>query len=675
MRLKSGGFVHLRSCCLILAFFTLGIAAKAQVFDLEKDRVQMAVLDGLWRFHTGDDARWADPGFDDSGWSLLRSDASWSTQGYKDYGGMAWYRFQVTLPDQHRQLGLLMRRLMTSYQVYAGGRLIGQYGGLPPHARADSGDRAQVFEIPADMIVAGKPLEIAIRVWHWPRWAKFANGGPEAAPVIGDLDRIASLKSSQVKTAFWDQFSQNILLLLVLLAGVATLVLWALHPADREFLWFGAFELMDAAGHAAGAFENFYAHPVNVLETVQTGIETAQAFFFLAFLFALLRQKRGVLYWLAIASALLHPLLWIPGELEWLSIPVWNLLLATAQIPYVVTVLVLLAIGARRGDRDAALLLGPMSLLYAAFILDSAFFVYESAGHPDFRFVEAGRFYDLSDWPFPFSVGDVTEVLVQLAVLTILVWRFARTRRGEQRRNAELEAARAVQNVLIPEEIPAVPGFRIECVYQPAGEVGGDFFQIVLLPDNGALVAIGDVSGKGMPAALMVSLVVGVLQTVAETTVSPGAILTTLNRRLKGRLPGGFITCLILCIERNGAAKAANAGHLSPFVNGRELPIETGLPLGMIADAAYGESAFRLGLKDKLTLMTDGVVEARNAHGELFGFERTAALAGSSAVLVAEAARNFGQEDDITVLCLTREAAGKELHVTAGAPALSPHLM
>jgi Stage II sporulation protein E (SpoIIE) len=666
--------VLLRSCCLVLAFFTSGIAAKSQVFDVKKDRVPMAVLDGLWRFHTGDDARWADPGFDDSAWDLLRSDTGWSTQGYRNYGGMAWYRFQVILPDQHRQVGLLMRRLMTSYQVYAGGRAIGEYGGLPPHARADAGDRTQLFEIPADVIVAGKPLQIAIRVWHWPRWANFAEGGPAAAPVIGDLDRIASLKSSQVKTVFWEQFSQNILLLLALLGGVATLVLWALHPADREFLWFGAFELMDAAGHLAGAVENFYAHPVNVLETVQTGIETAQAFFFLAFLFALLRQERGVLYWLAIASAFLRPLFWIPGELEWLSIPVWNLLLVTAQMPYIVTVLALLAQGARRGNRDAALLFGPMGLLYASFILGDGIFIYESAGHPGFRSGPAGWFYELSDWPFPFSVGDVTEVLVQLAVLTIMVLRFARTRRDEQRLSTELEAARGVQNVLIPEEIPAIAGLRIECVYQPAGEVGGDFFQIVQLPDSAALVAIGDVSGKGMPAALTVSLVVGVLQTAAETTVSPATILTTLNRRLKGRLPGGFTTCLILCIDRNGFATAANAGHISPFVNGRELPIESGLPLGLIADAVYDESAFKLGLKDQVTLMTDGVVEARNAQGELFGFERTAALAGSSAVSIAEAAKGFGQEDDITVLCLTREAAAEEPHFPVGVTTLSPAL-
>ena len=389
-----------KSLFLILAFLTLEALASAQVFDMEKDRVSMAVLDGLWRFHTGDDPHWADPAFDDSSWALLRSDDSWTTQGYKDYGGMAWYRFQVVLPDHHRPLALVMRRLMTSYQVFAGGRLIGQYGGLPPHPRADSGDRNQVIAIPSDVLVSGKPLQIAIRVWHWPRWARFSGGGPAAAPAIGDLDYVEAWKSSQFKTTFWYQFPKNILLLLVLLAGLASLVLYSLHPSDREYLWFGAFELCGAAGYATAAYENFYQHSLNLLETLQCCLETAQSLFFLAFLFALLRQRKGMLYWLAIASALLHLLLWIPGELEWLSIPVWNFALAIGQLPYVVVVLALLALGARKNNYYAALLLGPMSLSYLSFLLQNGFWVYESAAHPDFRELRVAWFYELSSGPF-----------------------------------------------------------------------------------------------------------------------------------------------------------------------------------------------------------------------------------------------------------------------------------
>ena len=661
MLLDFGGSVRLRSFCLAFAFLTLQIAASAQVFDIEKDRVSMTVLDGLWRFHTGDDPRWADPGFDDSSWALLRSNASWSSQGYKDYGGMAWYRFQVIVPDHRQPLALFMRRFMTSYEVFAGGRLIGQYGGLPPHQRADSGDRVQVFVIPSDVAVPGEPLQIAIRAWHWTRWAMFSGGGPTAAPSIGEAETLVALKSLQVKTIFWNQFSQNVLLLIVLLGGLAALLLFALHPSDHEYLWFGAFELVSAAGYAAAAYENFYAHPVNLLETLQSCIETAQALFFLAFVFALLRQRRGILYWLAIASALLHLLLWIPGELEWLSIPVWNSFLAIGQMPYVVAVVVLLALGARKGNRDAALLLGPMGLFYVSFVLENGFWVYETAGHPGFRSQQVGWFYQLSDWPFPFSVGDVTDASVQLSVLTILVLRFARMRRDEQRLSSELEAARAVQNVLMPEEIPAVPGFEIQCAYQPAGEVGGDFFQILLLPEEGALVAIGDVSGKGMPAALTVSLLVGALHTAAESSVSPAEILTAMNRRLIARSFGGFTTCLILRIAANGCITAANAGHIAPYVNGAEVAIESGLPLGLVAGAPYADSTFELGSEDRLTLITDGVVEARSSRGELFGFERTATIANSSAVSIAEAAKAFGQEDDITVLSLSRKRAVEEL--------------
>jgi hypothetical protein len=180
-----------------------------------------------------------------------------------------------------------------------------------------------------------------------------------------------------------------------------------------------------------------------------------EALFFLAFLFALLRQRRGALYWLAIGTALLHPLFWIPGELQWLSIPAWNALLSAGLLPYLVIVLTLLVAGARRGNRDAALLLGPYSLFCLSFALENGFWVYEAAGHPGFRSQHVDWFYQLAVWPFPFSVGDISGALVQLSVFAILVLRFSRTRRDEQRLAAELEAARAVQLVLIPEETPA----------------------------------------------------------------------------------------------------------------------------------------------------------------------------------------------------------------------------
>jgi serine phosphatase RsbU (regulator of sigma subunit) len=225
-----------------------------------------------------------------------------------------------------------------------------------------------------------------------------------------------------------------------------------------------------------------------------------------------------------------------------------------------------------------------------------------------------------------------------------------------------MRAARVVQQVLIPEAIPSVPGFAIESVYKPAGEVGGDFFQIIPTVSGGVLIVIGDVSGKGMPAALTVSLLVGTVRTLAHYTHSPGEILSAMNARMMGRSQGGFTTCLILHARSDGAVTIANAGHLAPYADGEEMKLENGLPLGLAADTSYTESTFTLAPGSTLTLLTDGVIEARSAAGELFGFERAAALSTQSAEKIAQTAQDFGQDDDITVLTL-RYSPVEVLHV------------
>jgi hypothetical protein len=220
------------------------------------------------------------------------------------------------------------------------------------------------------------------------------------------------------------------------------------------------------------------------------------------------------------------------------------------------------------------------------------------------------------------------------------------------RAETELEAARAVQQVLIPEEIPSLPGFKIESVYRPDGQVGGDFFQILATAGGGVLIAIGDVSGKGMPAAMTVSLLVGTFRTLAHYTASPGEILAAMNRRMLVRSKGGFTTCLVLRADSDGALTVANAGHIPPYCDGEELAMEGGLPLGLDARSTYDETKFELKQGAQLTLLTDGVVEARSATGELFGFTRAQAWSRKNAEQMVEAARAFGQEDDITVVTL-----------------------
>jgi len=205
-----------------------------------------------------------------------------------------------------------------------------------------------------------------------------------------------------------------------------------------------------------------------------------------------------------------------------------------------------------------------------------------------------------------------------------------------------------------------VRGFSIQAVYKPAGEVGGDFFQILPTRDGGVLVAIGDVSGKGLPAAMAVSLLVGTLRTLAHYTQSPGEILGSMNIRMLARSSGGFTTCLVLRVDVDGTLTVANAGHLAPYLNGSELQLQNGLPLGIAADSSYEESVSHLTIAERVTLITDGIVEARNKSGELYGFDRAASLAKEDAESIAQTAQEFGQEDDITVICLERKLAVKE---------------
>jgi hypothetical protein len=645
---------------VLLAVATLFCAShgQSQTFDVENDRVQMAELHGMWRFHTGDDPDgklgWADPGFDDSSWKLLRSDQPWSEQGYNGYRGMAWYRFQIVLPSKHSNLALYIPGIDTSYQVFADGRPIGQFGGLPPHEKvllALTGGTQQILSIPADLPSHAGPLTMAIRVWHWPRGAPGLGGGPSAAIRVGDANLLNGWMKLQFRDAFWSVAALNILLLGYLLAGFAGLGLFLLRPGEREYLWFSAAEFTGAAYCAWSVYPSFHPTWFHGYFALEIPLMLGQGIFFLTFLVVLLKAGRGWLYWLAIASVLSSALLFVPGLLSWISLPMWGVLSVLTYIPYWACVLLLLFAVARRGNVDARLMLGPVALSYGALIVERAlrtsFFSGSQVGLSYWL-----KFNRLFTWPFVVSVQNIADLLMQLSILAILVLRFARTRSDEERHSTELEAARVVQQVLVPEEIPEIPGFQIKSVYKPAGQVGGDFFQIIALGEGGLLAAIGDVSGKGMPAAMTVSLLVGTLRTLAHYTQRPGEILAAMNQGMLVRANGGFTTCLVLRVGTEGTVTAANAGHLAPYCNGAELEIESGLPLGLAAQSNYPETTFTLKESEQLTLVSDGVVEARGKGGELFGFARTQAISREDAEHIAQTAQEFGQDDDITVLTL-----------------------
>jgi serine phosphatase RsbU (regulator of sigma subunit) len=258
--------------------------------------------------------------------------------------------------------------------------------------------------------------------------------------------------------------------------------------------------------------------------------------------------------------------------------------------------------------------------------------------------------------PFGIVVGtyQLGTILALLMVTVLLLRRYFRSQREREQWRLELEQARQVQQMLIPEKLPAFSAFQLECEYLPAQQVGGDFYQILPGTDGGLLLIIGDVSGKGLKAAMLVAMIVGAIRTLAEQSHDPLAMLDGLNRRLCGRLTHQFATCLAIYLRPNGEAIAANAGHLAPYLNGQEVAFTGSLPLGLAESAEFEKVPLALKPGDRLVLITDGIVEAQDAKQQLFGFGRTTELMkqNHSAAEVAKAAQAFGQEDDISVVCV-----------------------
>lgn len=236
--------------------------------------------------------------------------------------------------------------------------------------------------------------------------------------------------------------------------------------------------------------------------------------------------------------------------------------------------------------------------------------------------------------------------------------RYAKTQGEKVVLESEMAAAREVQRVMVPDNLPSISGYAIESVYRPAAEVGGDFFQVIPLQSGRTLIVIGDVSGKGLSAAMIVAMIVGMLNVVTAYLEEPAEILTELNRRLFGRTHGGFATCLVARLEAGGRLVLGNAGHPPPFLNGTEFSLAGSLPLGLVETGVYTQSALELRAGDRAVFLTDGVAEARNQQGALLGFSQIESLlrGGANVQTIAETAQHFGQDDDLTVIGIVRQA-------------------
>ncbi len=443
------------------------------------------------------------------------------------------------------------------------------------------------------------------------------------------------------------------------ITALVALALFLSLRVHREYLLLAIYAL----AQACLSVEQFwswvtpYHLPVILVEDALTTVVTIALFEFVRETLRLRRARWMLVVELLFVLVNLVEVPWSAGYL-----PYWTISLAPlATGLFFLVVFGLLLHAVRVRNLDARLLLPGVGIISAAHLYSSV--------RVALHFLRPGM--SLSNRVplgiFGIDFDALADILIELSLLVFLTTRTVRIARERNRAAAELEAARSVQQVLVPEHVASIPGLTLGTAYHPAQEVGGDFFQVLPLTSGATLVVIGDVAGKGMPAALTVSLLVGTLRTLAEFTGSPADILAHLNRHLLGR-GSGFTTCLALRIDPPGpttptSLTLSNAGHLPPYRNGHELSIPPSLPLGLTPEVSFPEQTLSLYPGDHLTLLTDGVPEATHHH-QLFGFDRTLDLSSQPAHIIAEAARSFGQTDDITVLTL-------DLHLTHPQPAFA----
>src|ERR671913_447685 len=243
--------------------------------------------------------------------------------------------------------------------------------------------------------------------------------------------------------------------------------------------------------------------------------------------------------------------------------------------------------------------------------------------------------------------------------------------RERERIEQELRVARSIQHASLPEEVPTLEGWQINPFYQPAREVGGDFYDFHLLSEGRLGVVVGDATGKGVPAALVMSTTLGMLRLAAQSYSSPGQMLHEVNEALFPYIPPNmFVTCFYAVLDpESGLLRYANAGHDLPYLHhhdgeANELRAR-GMPLGLMSSMGYEEKELVLKAGEAALFYSDGLVEAHDAQGEMFGFPRLRALIAEHGEeqalgnflleeLYTFVEEGWEQEDDITLLTLRR---------------------
>jgi hypothetical protein len=631
---------------LACTFLSSGMCAPALAFTNTEETQwssSLAQLNQGWLEHDGDNSAWASPEYDDSSWNAVDLENSGPA-----LAGWHWYRQLVKLDSTQTDLQLLIAGGDGTYELFVNGT---QVPGPTLHqSLLVRRTIEQVFSLESlsgtYLIALRTRIPAGYSAWHLPQFTAVTIGLPTAI----EYERQAL--ESQRSYGLGPSIIINVLLCL---SGLGAMALYRAQNKQREYASLGLYLCLVGTSNGLSILQSCGLVPLSGNFLIADPLIYAWVLAQIEFTYAFANRRVGRIwqvYRLSLCLSLVVALLvwagWIPSD-------IYVLIEGALTAPVGLILSILLFLWYRKGNREAGWLVLPSlapAVSTALFDLGTASI---TLNWQPFNFLVNA----IPIGPIGLQLVDIGSVLFLFSIAIVMFIRFRRVSREQARTAAELAAAREIQRRLVPSVLPTGPNYVIEAAYYPALEVGGDFYQVLPQIDGSILIVIGDVSGKGLKAAMTGAFTIGALHALAAEISDPPELLNRLNREVLRGQESGFITCLCVKLSPGGQMTTSNAGHLNPYRNSEELKCEGGLPLGLFPDMVYPASHFEINCGDSLTFLSDGIVEARGRLGdnELFGFERTQAIITHSAHFIAAAAQQFGQEDDITVVKLTHNPA------------------
>lgn len=610
--------------------------ASATVLDATHAGWGLVELDPGWHEHDGDNPEWSRPAFNDGTWRVVDLENLGPARA-----GWHWYRRRVNIGSEQHDLSLLIDGGEGTYQLFVNGVRV------PGQSLRSSLLVGRPVETVFPISDAHGTLEIALRTripsgysaWHQPQFIDITIGPPASI----EYEREA------LSTQRLDGLAPSVCInLLLCLAGIAAVALYLLQRTEPEYVLLGAYLLLGGISNGLSMVQACGLLPLSANFLIADPLIYAWVIAQIEFTYGFVGRQAGPVWRLyegiLITGSILAAVVWF----GWFPSDTYVLIEAAVTAPIGLLLSVLLFLWYRKGNREAGWLILPSLAPAVSTSLYDLGTASITLGWSPLNFLVE----PIQIGPIALQLADVGTLLFLFSIAIVMFFRFSRVSREQARAAAELAAAREIQQHLVPAVLPSPRNYAIEAAYFPAREVGGDFYQVLPQSDGSIIAVIGDVSGKGLGAAMSGAFAIGALLALTAEITDPPQLLNRLNSEVLRGKDNEFITCLCIKLCPNGQMISSSAGHLPFYKNGDEIASNGGPPLGLFQDMNYEESRFEFDCGDSLILLSDGVVEARDGNDQEFGFERTKALASRSARDIAVAAQQFGQEDDITVVKL-----------------------